>query len=80
MSAKLLIELFGYFGSFLVVISMLMSSVVKLRIINTTGSMIFAIYALLIRSYPTALMNFFLVGINLYYLVQLQKQAKTADK
>ena len=40
-----MIELIGYLGSALVVASMLMSSVVKLRVINTIGSGIFAAYA-----------------------------------
>ena len=71
MSTKLLIELFGYLGSILVVVSMLMTSVKWLRIINTIGSVIFAIYALIIRSYPTAFMNFCLVAINIYQLIQL---------
>ena len=65
------IEAIGYAGSALVLISFLMSSVVKLRIVNTVGSLIFAIYALIIRSYPTAVLNFCLVGINLYYLLKL---------
>ncbi|MBR2677024.1 MAG: YgjV family protein [Solobacterium sp.] len=72
MDTKLMIELFGYLGSALVVISMLMTSVVRLRVINTIGSIIFMIYALIIRSYPTALMNLFLVGINIYQLLRLK--------
>lgn len=68
-----LIEAFGYLGSFLVLVSMLMTSVVKLRIINTIGSIIFTIYALIIRSYPTALMNAALVFINLYFLFKMTK-------
>ena len=72
MSAKFWIEAFGYLGSALVVVSMLMSSVIKLRIINMIGSIIFAIYALIIKSYPTAVMNFFLVGINIYHLARLK--------
>ncbi len=64
-NAKFLIEAFGYLGSFLVLVSMLMTSVMKLRIINTIGSTIFTIYALIIHSYPTAFMNFCLILINL---------------
>ena len=79
MTAKMWIELFGYFGSALVVVSMLMTSVVRLRIINLTGSVIFAIYALIIQSYPTALMNFFLVGINIYHLIKLKGSKRTYD-
>ena len=76
MNTKMMIELFGYLGSTLVVVSMLMSSVIKLRVINTTGSVIFAIYALIIRSYPTALMNFCLVAINVYHLLKLRNTEK----
>ena len=74
-----MIEIIGYLGSALVVASMLMSSVVKLRVINTIGSGIFAAYALIIHSYPTALMNVCLVGINIYNLVKLTQKAQNYD-
>ena len=66
MDTNTIIELIGYFGSALVLVSMLMTSVVRLRLINLTGSVIFAVYALIIRSYPTALMNIALAGINIF--------------
>lgn len=69
----MLIELFGYLGSALVVISMLMSSVVKLRIINVAGSIISGTYALIIGSFPLALMNICLIIINSYNLFKLLK-------
>ena len=72
----MIVELIGYFGSLLVVVSMLMTSVIKLRFINLTGSFIFTIYALIIKSYPTALMNFSLVIINIYNLYRLLKVQK----
>ena len=74
-----MIEMIGYLGSALVVVSMLMSSVVKLRVINTIGSGIFAAYALMIHSYPTALMNACLVGINVYNLIKLSRKDKSYD-
>lgn len=67
-----IIELVGYIGSLLVVVSMLMSSVLKLRVINMSGSVIFMCYALIIRSYPTAVMNFALTIINIYHLYRLR--------
>ncbi len=79
MNHSTLIELVGYLGSMLVVVSMLMSSVVKLRVINTVGSVIFASYALIIQSYPTAFMNFFLVAVNIYNLVKLSKKEQYYD-
>ena len=72
MNASLALELFGYLGSVLVLVSMLMTSVVRLRIINLIGSAIFATYAVLIRSYPTALLNGCLVVINIYHLYRLR--------
>lgn len=74
-----MVEMIGYLGSILVVVSMLMSSVVKLRVINTIGSGIFAAYALMIHSYPTALMNACLVGINVYNLVRLNQKDRAYD-
>lgn len=65
------IELIGYVGSLLVVVAMLMTSVKKLRIINTIGSAIFMVYALIIKSYPTAAMNLFLIVINVINIVKL---------
>ncbi len=74
MNSRFIIEGIGYLGSILVVVSMLMTSVKKLRIVNTTGSLIFTIYALIIQSYPTAFMNFCLILINIYQLVKLGKK------
>ena len=79
MNPNTVVEIIGYVGSALVVISMLMTSVVQLRIINLIGSVIFTCYALLIKSYPTAAMNLFLVCINIYHLVRLLKVQKSYD-
>ncbi len=79
MDTKMIIELVGYLGSALVVVSMLMASVVKLRVVNTIGSAIFMCYALIIGSYPTALMNLFLIIINVYHLVRLFRDQKQYD-
>ena len=71
MNTNMIIEAVGYLGSLLVLVSFLMVSVVKLRVVNTVGSFIFMVYALIIRSYPTAIMNFCLVLINLRFLYRL---------
>ena len=75
----MVIELIGYLGSALVVLSMLMTSVVKLRVVNTIGSAIFMAYALVIGSYPTALMNFCLIAINFYQLMRVFRTQKKYD-
>lgn len=79
MNTQTMIEIFGYIGSFLVLVSFLMTSVFKLRVVNTIGSLIFMIYALIIKSYPTAIMNFCLVLINLRFLYKMSKTEKEFD-
>lgn len=76
MNIQTIIEMTGYLGSLLVIVSMLMTSVVKLRVINTIGSIIFASYALFIHSYPTAVMQLFLIGINAVNLYKLLSTKK----
>lgn len=72
MEKQTIIELIGYLGSFLVLVSFLMTSVFKLRVINTIGSIVFTIYAIIIKSYPTAVMNFCLVLINIRFLWKMR--------
>ena len=79
MNTHMLIEAVGYLGSLLVLVSMLMTSVYKLRVINTIGSCIFTVYALIIHSYPTALMNFCLVLINLHFLWKMSRMDRDFD-
>ncbi len=64
-------EWVGYAASLIVLISLIMSSVKRLRWINLTGSIIFAVYGLLIKSYPVAIMNLGIVIVNTYYLFQI---------
>lgn len=77
MDSQMIWELIGYAGSLLVVISLLMSNIIRLRLINTVGSVIFCIYAIVIKSYPTAAMNAALVIINVYYLIKLMKTQRS---
>ena len=76
MRIELILELIGYLGSLLVIVSMLMTSVVKLRVINTIGSVIFCAYALAIHSYPTAAMQICLILINIINLYKLNNTKK----
>lgn len=71
------LELFGYLGTALVLLSMMMTSVVKLRIINMTGSVISAIYAALSNTWPVVLLNLGLIIINTVQLLRLKRRSKT---
>lgn len=61
-------ELVGYVASGLVAVSLTMSSILRLRVINLLGSAAFTVYGVLIHAYPVAVVNLFIVFINLYYL------------
>lgn len=64
-------EIVGYAASFLIVVSMMMGNILRLRIINLIGASTFAIYGILIGSIPVAATNAFIICINIYYLVQM---------
>jgi len=74
---QLIFEIIGYIASALVAISLMMSSILKLRILNMIGAIAFVIYGLLINAYPVALMNLFIVGINIYHLSHIFRSDTT---
>ena len=79
MSTEFMLEVYGYIGSVLVVVSLLMASVVKLRIFNTLGCIVSGSYALIIGSLPLCLMNGALIFINGYYLIKMFKSKQEYD-
>ena len=71
MDRQLVYEVIGYAASALVAVSLMMSSILRLRLINLAGSAAFALYGVLIHAYPVAAMNGFIVLINLFYLYRM---------
>lgn len=67
------LEWLGYLASLIVLISLLMSSIIRLRWVNLLGSVIFAVYGFLIGSLPVGFMNLCTCGINIYYLVKMYR-------
>lgn len=68
------IEWFGYGASVVVGVSLLMTSVVRLRWINFAGSLLFTAYGLLISAYPVALLNFSIALINVWHLGRIHRR------
>lgn len=64
-------EWLGYVASIITAISLLMSSIIKLRWFNLFGSLVFSIYGFVILAYPVALFNGFIVFVNIYYLYKI---------
>ena len=73
---KTLLEIFGYTGSFLVILSMMMTSVSKLRALNVCGAFISAIYSAVYQAYPVVLLNVCLMIINVFQLVRNRANEK----
>ena len=61
-------ETLGYLASAIVVTSLTMSSVVRLRMLSLCGSTTFFFYGLLIESAPIMLTNVAIAGINIWFL------------
>ncbi len=66
-----IIEWIGYVGSVLIAVSLMMSSIVKLRWINLLGASIFSAYGFIIGAMPVAFLNLFISIINIYYLYKI---------
>lgn len=71
MDNSLILELVGYAASALIAVSLMMSSILRLRLINLAGAAIFATYGLLIRAYPVAVLNGLIVLVNAYHLLKM---------
>ncbi len=66
------VEWFGYLASLVVLVSLTMTSIIKLRVINFIGCVLFAMFAYFIDSYPTMFMNIGIAGINIYFLWKIR--------
>lgn len=74
------LELFGYLGTALVLMSMMMTSLTKLRIVNMAGSVVSMIYAMLVNTWPVVLLNAGMILINALQLLRLARKAKKEEK
>lgn len=80
MNKEFWLEAFGYLGTVLVIISMMMTSMLKFRIINISGGFISTIYAILRSTWPVAIMNMCLIVINTYHVIRELRQKNKYDR
>lgn len=71
MDSRAWLETVGYAASALIAVSLMMSSILRLRLINLAGSAAFATYGLLIHAYPVAVLNGIIVLVNGFFLVKM---------
>lgn len=67
-----MIELIGYAASALVAFSLLTSNVLRLRVLNLAGAVVFVLYAGLTRAWPVLAVNLFVAGIDLWHIISLK--------
>ncbi|MBS4027046.1 MAG: YgjV family protein [Ignavibacteriales bacterium] len=61
-------HLIGYAGSILIAVALMMNNIWKLRWFNMFGAFTFAVYGLIIQSYPVVLLNTWNTCVNAYHL------------
>lgn len=72
---NLYLELFGYLGTGLVLLSMMMTSLERLRWINLAGSVVSMLYAIATKTWPVVLLNLGMILINAVQLIRLKRIA-----
>lgn len=70
------LEIFGYIGTALVLVSMMMTSVKWLRIFNLAGAAVSMIYGALMQTWPVAVLNFGIIVIHIVKLCRLRSAKK----
>jgi hypothetical protein len=79
MNGDLFLELFGYLGTALVLISFLMHDIKWLRAVNMAGGTISLIYAICVNTMPVVVLNGSLIlinGIQLARILRRQREIK----
>ena len=71
---NVLFEIIGYTGTALILVSMMMTSVARLRILNMSGSVFSMIYGALCGTWPVFLLNLCMIIINMVQLIRLKKK------
>ncbi|NQV15996.1 hypothetical protein HQ531_11105 [bacterium] len=61
----------GYIASIVVAVSLTMTNIRRLRWINLLGAIAFTVYGFLLRIYPVLVVNGFIVGVDVYYLIRI---------
>jgi hypothetical protein len=69
----------GYAASVIIVLSMMMSSIIKFRWINLVGALLFSIYGFLIHAIPVGILNGIIVLVDIYYLAIIFSKKETFE-
>jgi hypothetical protein len=62
------IQVLGYVASAVIVLSLTMTSLLRLRLIGVVGATLFAIYGVLVQAWPVVATNVVILGLHAYFL------------
>jgi hypothetical protein len=65
-----MVEILGYVASIVIVLSLTMTSLVKLRLVGLVGAVLFATYGVLVGAWPVALTNVVIIGLHVFFLAR----------
>jgi hypothetical protein len=68
------VDALGWFGSALLVYSLLQARILRLRVLNTVACVILVVFNALIGVWPMVAMNIVLAGINLFFIVRMLRE------
>ena len=72
-----LLEVFGWAGSLLVVVSLTLANAVRFRVLNLAGCVIATAYNVILGIWPYAVMNIAISAVNVYWLVRMRRERGT---
>jgi hypothetical protein len=68
------VDALGWFGSALLVFSLLQARVLRLRVLNTVACAILVVFNAVIEVWPMVAMNLVLAGINLWFITRMLRE------
>ncbi|TCJ94822.1 inner membrane protein [Volucribacter psittacicida] len=71
-----MIDILGYIGTTLVIISFLCQSIILLRLLNICGAMLITIYAVVNEAWPVAILDGLIVVINVIQIIRYYSKIK----
>ncbi len=68
------VDALGWFGSALLIYSLLQARILRLRVLNTVACVILIVFNALIGVWPMVAMNVVLAAINLFFIVRMLRE------
>jgi len=68
------VDLLGWFGSALLVFSLLQARILRLRVLNTVACLLLIVFNAMLGVWPMVVMNIALASINLFFIVRMLRE------